>query len=259
MGRSYYHLAGDMARAVGDVVGAEVAYQRARRVQRTADIRIALGDLYRDEGRLLDAEVEYRAAWRKEKLYIAASARVGDILRRQDKHEQAREAFEGNHVAEQAVLDWSWRHLQTPAAQHIEVGEGLDFGYIGGMYPAEQVQGTWARWTDGRGLFRLIIPVEDDMPRLHPETPHPPVLVLRLAAPHPDTEGITARVCAAGRCQPVPLDTTWRTVKLLLPGVRPDNATSGSAERVVKLHSPTFAAPDGRRLGVLVDRATVYP
>jgi hypothetical protein len=252
-------MAGDIARALGDVESAEAAYQRAIRVQRTSDIRLALGDLYRAEGRLLDAEVEYRAAWRKEKLYIAASARVGDILRRQGKDEQAREAFEGNHVFEQEVLNWSWNHLQTPAAQHIAVGEGLDFGYIGGMYPAEQVQGTRARWTDGRGLFRFSVPPAEDTPRLHPAMPHPPVLVLRLAAPHLATRSVTAQVCAAGRCQPVPLDATWRTVKLLLPGSRPDNPAADSAERVVELRSPTFTAPDGRRLGVLVDRATLYP
>jgi orotidine-5'-phosphate decarboxylase len=85
------------------------------------------------------------------------------------------------------------------------------------------------------------------------------VLALRLAAPHPNEQGVTAQVCAAERCQPVPLDVTWRTVKLLLPGVRPDRVNGGSAERVVELRSPTFTAPDGRRLGVLVDRATVYP
>lgn len=243
-GRSLYHLAGDVARARGDLAGAEAAYRQARAWDSTADVLIALGDVRQAQGDTAAAEKLYRRAWRKERLYIPASARLGALLRAQGRYEEARDAFEGNHVAEQRVLDWSWQHLPT-AAPSIDVGNGLDFGSIGGMYPAEQQQGTDVRWTNGRGLLRLALPAAD--------TDSPAIVRLRLAAPHPGSQSVPAHLCAGGRCQAFPVQRTWRTYSLLLP---PPTASAGAV--VVELRSPVFSAPDGRQLGLLVDWAAVY-
>jgi len=54
------------------------------------------------------------------------------------------------------------------------------------------------------------------------------------------------QVCVADSCRPVTLDATWQRITLRLP-------PADTSRRVVELHSPTFAAPDGRELGVLVD------
>jgi hypothetical protein len=76
------------------------------------------------------------------------------------------------------------------------------------------------------------------------------VLRLRLAAPHPDAARVPLRVCTAGHCQQVALTPKWRTLALLLP-------PADSRAQVIELHSPTFAAADGRELGVLLDWAAV--
>jgi hypothetical protein len=72
------------------------------------------------------------------------------------------------------------------------------------------------------------------------------LLRMRLAAPRPDDTPVTVQVCVADYCQPVILDATWQRITLRLP-------PATTSRRVVELHSPTFAAPDGRELGVLVD------
>ncbi len=250
-GRSFYHLAGNMARMLGNPDAAEAAYQQALRSQRTADVWIALGDLRRERGDLSGAESVYRSAWRKEPLYVNASARVGDILRRQGKDDEARAAFAGKHVFEQQVLDWSWDHLDAPPVSSIDIGAGLDFGYAGGMYPAEQLQGSRARWTNGRGLLRLALPETDAAPTTAATHAFPRVLRLRLAAPHPQTDRVPVQLCAAEHCQTIAAGPDWRTITVLLP-------TTQAGVQVLEIRSPTFTAADGRTLGVRIDRAAIY-
>jgi 4-amino-4-deoxy-L-arabinose transferase-like glycosyltransferase len=246
--RSIHRLAGDMALARGNTDAAEAAYQRARVVDNTPDVYLALGDLWREQGDLDAAEEVYRLAWSEERHYIAVSARLGDLLREQGRTAEARDMFEGFYVSEQAVLDWSWAHLNPAPTRVLDVGSGLDFGYVGGMYPAEEVQGTPARWTNGRGLLRFgRNPAATDGATA--ANPYPAVLRLRLAAPRPNGEHITAQVCAGERCVPVPLTAAWRVVEVPLP----------SAAQTIELRSPTFTAEDGRELGVLIDRAVWQP
>jgi tetratricopeptide (TPR) repeat protein len=240
--RSAHRLMGDVAVALGNDTAAEVAYRRALAADDTADVAMALGNLYLRQGQPDAARAAYLDAWEEERHYIAASARYADMLRRQGELEEARRAFVGFYVSEQQVLDWSWAHLEPPPTTRIQVGDGLDFGYVGGMYQDEAQQGAHARWTDGRGLLRLAAPLAGRRPA---------VLRLRLAAPRPNADHIEAQVCMRGHCQPVPLMPTWREVALLVP---PDPYHQ---HMVVELRSPTFQAPDGRSLGVLVDWAAV--
>lgn len=262
-GRSLHRLAGDVAAATGDRAGAEVAYRRALAVQQTADLWLAVGGLRLQQGDLSGAETAYRAAWRVERLYVAASVRLGDVLRRQGRTEEARRAFAGYYLSEQQALDWAWHHLTPPPAAQIDVGTRLDYGYVGGMYPAEEQQGTPARWTSGHGRLRLAAPGSRfarlwpaGLAPAWPRQPAGVLLRLRLAAPHPDTSRVPVTICAAGRCQQVVLTPTWRSVRLLLP-TPPSDGAGEHATLLVELQSPTFRAPDGRRLGVLVDAATV--
>jgi tetratricopeptide (TPR) repeat protein len=243
--RSLHTMAGNVAAAAGNPDAAEAAYRSALDAQHSADVWIAIGDVRLSQGNLPGATYAYRRAWRQERHYIGASARYADLLRRQGRAEEARRAFVGFYVSEQAVLEWSWEHLAPPPTHRVEVGDGLDFGYVGGMYQDEEYVGARARWTNGYGRLRLAVGPPESAP---PEAPA--LLRLRLAAPHPDAARVPLQVCTAGRCQQVWLAPTWRTFALLVP-------PAGSRDQIVELRSPTFAAADGRQLGVLLDWATV--
>lgn len=129
--------------------------------------------------------------------------------------------------------------MRPPApAAAVDVGDGLDFGYVGGVYPAEQIDGATVRWTGGRGLLRLQVAGGAG----------PGILTLRAAAPRPDGALVPLEVCAGGACAEVPLGAEWRVVRLWLP-------PAGAAP--IELRSPAFFAADGRDLGVLLDWATL--
>jgi 4-amino-4-deoxy-L-arabinose transferase-like glycosyltransferase len=253
--RSTYRIVGDVAYQMGNLSAAEAAYRRALQGDKTADVYMALGGLYLQQGDLSAAEAAFWRAWRHERHYIAANARYGDILRRQSRQDEARRAFVGFYVSEQEMLNWSWRHLDPPPKSRIDIGGGLDFGYVGGMYPDEQQQGAHVRWTNGHGLLRLSTPADSS---------GPVVLHLRVAAPRPaappEDAGVLTRICVQDECQQVQVAQSWRIVSLLLPASSQVQPGAGDAEwhtYTVELHSPTLAAPDGRTLGVLVDWAAV--
>ncbi len=241
--RSIYRIAGDVALATGNPTAAESAYLNAYAAQKTADGRLILGRLYEQQGRLAAAEEQYRSGWERKRRYVAATAHLGDILRTRGREEEARDAFAGYFMAQQAVTDWSWEHITPTPTTFIDVGGGLDFGYVGGVYNAEEQQGATARWTNGHGTIKLVRSATPTTPRR---------LRLRLAAPHPDAQQVPARVCVDGLCQPITLRPTWRIVSLLVPP--PDTPVQR-----VDLYSPTFRAPDGRTPGVLLDWIAIFP
>jgi 4-amino-4-deoxy-L-arabinose transferase-like glycosyltransferase len=238
--RGVYEMRGDLALARGDTVRAISAYEQAATAQPdSADALIALAQAHLAAGDTAAGEASYRAAWRLRPTYIPASAGLGDLLRREGDLDAAREAFQGRFAERQEIVDWSWRNLAPPPATSIDVGNGLDYGYVSGVYPAEIQQGQTARWTNGAGLLRL------------PGGQAARVLRLRLAAPHPDGQPVTTEVCVGNTCQPLLVGPTWRTYTLVMP-------PSGAAHRIVTVHSPTFASDqDGRRLGLLLDWARV--
>ncbi len=244
--RSIHRLAGDVALAMGNEDAAETAYLRAYHAQKTADGRIILGNLYRHQGRMDEALAAYESAWDRRRRYMAANASVGDMLRLLGREDEARDAFEGYFVAEQQVTDWSWANLSPPPTAVIDVGKGLDFGYVGGVYNAEMQQEATVRWTNGRGMVRVAGGGDEPSSLAH----NPLLVRLRLAAPHPVREQVPVQVCCEGVCQPVVARRTWRLVSLLIPAGK-------DAACDVELHSPTFVGADGREVGVLLDRVWV--
>jgi len=102
---------------------------------------------------------------------------------------------------------------------------------------AEKQQGVLARWSDGRALLRL-------------PGAGPGVLRLRLAAPHPSTTPTHAEVCVAGRCEVLSVGPIWRIYQLPV-------AITLAATQQIEIRSDTFQAPEGRRLGLLIDWADV--
>lgn len=249
--RSFYRLVGDTAVALDRLEVAKQAYRRAYEAQKTAEGRLLLGDVFRCEGNLVQAEAHYRAGWHRQKLYVGGNARLGDVLRAQGRNDEAIEAFAGYFVDEQAVVSWSWEHLPVAPRRFLDVGNGLDFGYVSGVHNAEQQQGATARWSNGRGQFRLAVSSPGS------PTASGSLLTMRLAAPHPGPGPVPAEVCGGGMCQPVEVAQTWQRISLLLPP--PQEKGDGRNVYLVQLRSPVFYPPDGRELGILVDWLRVVP
>ena len=131
------------------------------------------------------------------------------------------------------ALDQLERQLDS---QHPD----LVIAFVTSAFGAEQAslrRLVQARWSDGRALLRL-------------PGAGPGVLRLRLAAPHPDAQPTRAEVCVAGRCQVLSVGPTWRIYELPL-------TTTLAGEQQIEISSDTFDAPEGRRLGLLIDWADV--
>lgn len=234
--RSVHRQIGDLRVALGDYAGAERSYMAALTADRTADGWIALGDLALRQGDPAQAEAAYRAARDTAPGYPSGWARLGDLLRAQGREVEAREAFAGRYIAEQTMADWAYRTLSPRPMTWVDVGSGLDFGYLGEVYPAEVTQGADVRWTGDNAELRLALP--DDATVL---------VTLRAAAPRPEAEPVPVEICNAAECVEVLLEDQLRVVRLALP----------AAGGPITLRTTGFRAADGRELGVLLDYAAV--
>jgi len=183
----------------------------------------------------------YRSAVALAPPYVAAGEGLGDLLRETCDERAAREAFVGDYVDQQQLADWSWRDLRPAPRSALAIGDGLDFGYVGGVYLPEKQAGALVRWTNGNGALRLAAPGSGRG-----------MLLLRLAAPRPDGSSASARVCVEGRCAPLDLGPEWRVYRVPI-------AANGRGSIEVEIRSDTFASPEGRRLGVLIDSAALAP
>lgn len=238
--RGWWTMVGDSAWYASQRTSALDAYQRAVTVQETPDAWLRVGDAARATGDQRRALAAYRAAVALAPPYPAAIVRYGDLLRELGALEQARSAFVGDYADARTIVDWAWRDLIPSPRGRVDVGDGLDFGYIGGVYPAESLQGVLARWSDGDAMLRLV--------RSGASTTA--LLRLRIAAPRPDGLAVPAHICASGRCWSLTLGARWRTVTLVI-------ARAAGEVTPITIASDTFLAPDGRQLGVLIDWAEI--
>jgi tetratricopeptide (TPR) repeat protein len=237
--RSVYRAAGDQLAAAGRYEAASRAYMSALEAAATPDGWIVLGDLQRRAGDAVGAAESYGRARDIRPPYVGASAALGYLLRAEGRPDEAREAFRGRFLSQQTLIDWSFQMRPPEPASSVDVGDGLDIGYVGGVYPAEERQGATVRWTAGRGRLRLAVP-----------GPGPAILTMRVAAPWPGGGRVLLRVCAGGACQEITLGAELRVVRLILPPV---------GEAPIELRSPTIRAADDRDLGVIVDWARLDP
>jgi 4-amino-4-deoxy-L-arabinose transferase-like glycosyltransferase len=236
--RGWHALRSELAWSVGwrDVTLNED--QRALAALETPDGWIRRGNHARAMGDTRGALKAYREAVALTPPYVAAVAHEGDMMRASGDQEAARKAFVGDYVDQQRLVEWSWRELRPSPCAYVNIGDGVDFGYIGGVYMAEKQQGVLARWSDGRAMLRLA-------------GAGPGVLRLRLAAPRPDAQPTRAEVCVAERCQVLSVGPTWRIYELPLTAKLTD-------VQLIEIRSDTFDAPEGRRLGLLIDWADLH-
>ncbi len=235
--RSVWRLSGDLARAAGNLPQAATFYQRALAAQPTPDGYLALGHTLRAQGDAADAIAAYRAAIRSNMLYAPSYVYLGDLLREIGERDEARRVYRPQYASEQTLLDLAWRDTLPVAQTVIEVGDGLDFGYLSGFYPAEELAGARARWTGP--VARIRVP---SMAR---------VVRLRLAVLRPDAP-VMGYICSEGGCHSFTLGVAWRWLIVQLPP-----ATTTSPLRDIELRVTPWPAPDGRELGLVVDTMEV--
>lgn len=215
----------------------------------SADVWLALGAVYQQIGLQEEALEALQNAYTQMPSYVTVNLLRGDSLRRLGRDAEAREAFKGFYNDEQQMLDWAWRDLDAPAPEMIEVGDGLDFGLVAGMHPAEKQavagQERMVRWTDKRSALRLVGSAAGTR------------IVLTLAAQWPNGQPVPIRVCVNGICRELVLDAQWRDYWLTAPA---------APEYLITIDTPVFApqqfdpeTEDQRKLGILVDRAAVLP
>jgi 4-amino-4-deoxy-L-arabinose transferase-like glycosyltransferase len=168
----------------------------------------------------------------------------GDLLRAGGDAEAARDDLAYETATRQDLQLWSWEHAATPSPARLEVGDGLDLGFVRGMHAtAAGEQGF--RWTKEAAWLRLAAP------------PGAASLRLRLASGRPDGAPVAVEVLVeGGPATTLVVGPEWQELSVPL--------TAAGPQAVVELRSATFAprsfdraSPDGRALGVKLDYAEV--
>ncbi len=244
--RGFYQTAGQVNWALGRREAALQAYTRALRADpRDPETCYDLGWALEQMGRLEEAAKAYRWGWSRQANYLPCSTALGNVLRRLGRQEEAREAFRGRYVAEGEVVAWAWEHLSPDPVRRLDLGNGLDYGYVSGVHDSESAGGVTYRWTNGEGRFRFPV-VEPATVRIR----------ARLAAPR------------LGRAAAVPVEAwiggtflaRWEVAPTWSLYETPAFAVSQGEPLELRLRSPTFvpqeidpSLPDARTLGVQVD------
>lgn len=188
----------------------------------------------------------------------------GDLYRQIGQREAAIERFVPREVDTVNDLQWAWEQLEPPPTEQIDLGGGLDIGYIQGFYTrgwADDAQklATGYRWSGPHARLRF--------PKAG--SGQPQTLTLRV---NNYTQLPSAQVSPALRSQALtPFELSgqpeWRTVAITLP------PTPAGEDVVIDLRSPVFLpGPDQlavnmrsevrqplRMLGMQLDWARLSP
>jgi hypothetical protein len=173
---------------------------------------------------------------------------LGDIRRARGELEAARTELAGYESASlQDLQNWSRRRFITPAPAMLDLGNGLDLGFIEGFHLVEPDE-AGMRWTTAEATIWLRAPEAATELRL------------RLASGRPDGSPVSVTVrINDGLPARRDVQAGWDTYILPLPADR-----APASELRIQIKAPTFtprdydrASPDGRRLGVQVERATL--
>jgi len=137
----------------GNVQGAISSYSSAN--QDITDTRYALAAAYIQGGQVQLALSKLSADEPTDRFEPAIIR--GEAARQSGDLESARSFFNARevNVAGDAALRWAWDHLSPPAVDAIELGSGLDIGYVRGFYGTERDQaGRTFRWSGEHAQVR---------------------------------------------------------------------------------------------------------
>jgi hypothetical protein len=256
-------VAGDCARGEAAIARGDI--DAAQRFHDRANARMPLDCLALLQARIFDQSDQPDAA-----LALLQSMRrrperfllEGDIYRRSGDATRAVGAFVAPEAESANLTTWAWQHLDPPPTTRIDLGSGLDWGYVDGFYGREGVaeEPDNLRWTRGQARLRFV----------GVGTGAAQTLRLRVAAPgHSAAPSITISRpagCEAFqegclRTETGPIGAEWQIVEVML-GPAP-----AGEDVVVGIESPIFVPGPGelkarqqareklRLLGVQIDWA----
>ncbi|ACL25691.1 glycosyltransferase family 39 protein [Chloroflexus aggregans] len=226
---------------------AAAAQQALHRDQQSVLARVALV-----RAALLDGDQPTALRWLDEAIAVLPAHPYphllrGDLLRQQGDLAAARAELTTFATASREDLaTWLWERSITPPPTVLNLGDGLDLGFIRGMHhPAANEQG-W-RWTTGWAQVRLTVPTGAES------------IALTMRSGRPDGTPVRVWITVANGAQySFVVGADWQT--FTVPFVSRDQPRTV----VVSITSPTFwprtydpASPDGRRLGVQVRQVAV--
>ena len=166
----------------------------------------------------------------------------GDILRAQGKLADARVSLNYRDIRTLNPTAEAWAHLNPTPQARLDVGDGLDLGYLRGLNLDERdADGTTYRWTTDTADLRVAAPAN----------PGAATLRLRLRGYRPNGAIQPVQISVGGRAIGTATPTTdWQTYDFPLTG-----ATTTDGWLVVTLTTPTFVLSyaDQRQLGVMID------
>lgn len=237
----------------GQVSEAIVEYEKASR--EVTDTRYALAAAYLQVGdtqKALGELVQDEPPRRFEPFLIR-----GEAVRISGDLEAARSFFNERTVnlAGDEALRWAWDHLAPPPAKAVELGSGLDVGYIRGFHSAEADGERRFRWTSARMEVRGL------------ELSGATGVTLELSGWRPEQlPAARLRIDAPGTVEPesggefmitLPKDAIW-TTEVIPVGTR--GFESGPIAHLYASVNPFVGSGrDPRLLGVRITRITVGP
>jgi hypothetical protein len=166
----------------------------------------------------------------------------GDLRRAMGDGQGAQADLASERTSRQDLQHWLWTRAVTPAPARLDLGGGLDLGFVRGVHAVATGE-NGIRWTTGHAQVRLAVPKDANELRLRIASGRPP-------AADPVSIALAADGIALGEFT---VGSAWQ--ELRVPLERPPGE-----QVVIELRTPTFtprdvdpASPDGRRLGVQLD------
>ncbi|MBA3468510.1 MAG: glycosyl transferase [Herpetosiphonaceae bacterium] len=213
--------------------------------QRSVLARVLLARVDLARGQPERANPQLQAAIAQLPAHPYAHLLLGDLLRAQADPAARRElAFET--ASGEDLQAWARARLtQTPLTTTLDLGGGLDLGFIGGFHAAED-DGT--RWTTGTALIMLAPPTTAS------------ALVLRVAAQRPAGVALPELVVAINGIQAgrFGAGNEWGEISVPLPSNLDRAAPLTISLRPTTTfvpHASDRTSPDGRDLGIRLDWA----
>ncbi|MCL5256407.1 MAG: glycosyltransferase family 39 protein [Chloroflexi bacterium] len=241
---SQSHLtAGDLLLDQGELDQAQTEFEKADRTIPETSVELARVEILK--GNPQEAEKLLQDG----KQYFGTKVLLGDIYRNSGEMDPARRLFTDSIVNEQNPTSWAWEKISPPPSSRIDVGDGLDLGYVRGMQLGEQDGTTTFRWTSGDSFVRF--------PGAPAATGYR--LTLRMRGWRP--EGLPAPVAdilANGKpVASIVASGGWAVYSIELPA----GTMSPSQNLVVEIKSDIFTPgfSDPRLLGVMLDWVSLEP
>lgn len=244
LGRKHWHLAqAELALIWGNPVAAWQAADTALSIDEDSALaRITLARIAAAAGNLLAAGELLDAAILALPDHAQSHVLRGDLRRALGDSQGAQADLASERATRQDLQHWLWTRAVTPAPTRLDLGGGLDLGFVRGVH-AVAADENGIRWTTGHAQVRLAVLKDANELRLRIASGRPP-------AADPVTIALSADGIALGEFT---VGSAWQELRVALE--RPPGALV-----VIELRTPTFtprdidpASPDGRRLGVQLD------